>query len=440
MNHTSCVNGHILTKNDVKICVVGLGYVGLPLARLFSTKFPTVGYDINPRRVEELNSGHDARLEVSDELMLEALSKYKLKCTSDIDETRNCNFYIVAVPTPVDEKNHPDLSMLIQSSKTVGEIIKPGDVVVYESTVYPGATEEKCVPVLEQTSGLKFNRDFFVGYSPERINPGDKEHTVEKIKKITSGSTPHVADFIDEVYNEVLINGTYKASSIKVAEAAKVIENAQRDVNIAFFNELAKIFNVVGIDTNDVIEAAASKWNFIKLKPGLVGGHCISVDPYYLIQKAVECDVSPDLLTAARNTNESMSAYVSSRTIDVMNRKGVMVKDADILILGLTFKENCPDLRNTKVIGIYNTFMEYTPNVEIFDNWADPEEARRDFNINLIQGDTDPLKGKFDAVVLAVAHDDFANLSIKSFLKDPQQGVVFDVKGVMPTDLIDGRL
>jgi len=440
MNLTSGVNQYTFSVEDIKICVVGLGYVGLPLARLFSTKFPTIGYDINPHRVEELNYGHDARLEVSEDLLLEALTKYGLVCTSNTEDIRDCNFYVVAVPTPIDEKNHPDLSLLINSSKTIGGMIDFGNVVVYESTVYPGVTEDVCVPIIEQESGLKINKDFFVGYSPERINPGDKEHTVEKIKKITSGSTPQVADFIDNVYKSVLVNGTYKAPSIKVAEAAKVIENAQRDVNIAFFNEVAKIFNAMGIDTNAVIKAAASKWNFIKLKPGLVGGHCISVDPYYLIQKAVECDVKPDLLLAARNTNESMGVYVASRTIDVMNRKGIMVKNASVLILGMAFKENCPDLRNTKVVGIYNTFKQYTPNVTVYDDWVDPEEAVRDFGVTLFQGNPEELKGKFDTVVLAVAHNNFADFSIRSFLKDPVHGVVYDVKSVMPTELIDGRL
>ncbi len=440
MNQTSCINPHRFNVDDVKIGVVGLGYVGLPLARLFSTKFPTIGYDINPRRIKELKSGHDTRLEVPDDLLLEALTKYGLVCTSNVEDIRNCNFYVIAVPTPIDEKNHPDLSLIINSSKIIGKLIEPGNVVVYESTVYPGVTEDECVPVIEQVSGLKINKDFYVGYSPERINPGDREHTVEKIRKITSGSTPQVADFIDSVYKTVLVNGTYKAPSIKVAEAAKVIENAQRDVNIAFFNEVAKIFNAMGIDTNAVIKAAASKWNFIKMKPGLVGGHCISVDPYYLIQKAVECDVTPDLLVAARNTNESMGAYVASRTIDVMNKKGVMVKDANVLILGMSFKENCPDLRNTKVMGIYNTFKEYTPNVTVYDNWVDPEEASRDFGIKLFQGNPENLKGKFDTVILAVAHNDFADFSVRSFLKNPDHGVVYDVKGVIPSEFIDGRL
>lgn len=430
----------MIDENNVKICVVGLGYVGLPLARLFSTKFPTVGFDISKSRVEELNAGHDSRLEVNDDLLTEALTKYGLKCTSNPDDIKSCNFFVVAVPTPIDDKNHPDLMPLLSTTRTVGEVLKKGDIVVYESTVYPGVTEDECVPNLEKVSGLTFNKDFYVGYSPERINPGDREHTVEKIKKITSGSTPEVADFVDRIYNSVLVNGTHRAPSIKVAEAAKIIENAQRDVNIAFFNELSKIFNALGIDTNDVIEAAGTKWNFIKMKPGLVGGHCISVDPYYLIQKATECNVTPDLLMAARTTNESMGSFVTARTIEAMNKKGIMVKDSDILILGITFKENCPDVRNTKVITIYNTFREYTPNIKVFDNWADADVVSKYLGIELTQGAPDRLKGKFDAVVLAVAHDDFAELTIRDFLKDPEKGVVYDVKGVMPVEKIDGRL
>lgn len=427
-------------KEELKICVVGLGYVGLPLARLFSTKFNTIGLDINPDRVAELNAGHDSRLEVPDELLKEALLTYGLKCTSDVRDVRECNFFVIAVPTPIDEKNLPDLTPLLSTSETVGSVLKKGDVVVYESTVYPGVTEDECVPVLENASGLIFNKDFHVGYSPERINPGDREHTVEKIRKITSGSTPEAAELIDDVYNTVLINGTHRAPSIKVAEAAKVIENAQRDVNIAFFNELAKIFNALGIDTNDVIEAAASKWNFIKLKPGLVGGHCISVDPYYLIQKALDSDVSPDLLIAARNTNEGMGQYVTMRAIESMNKKGVIVKDADVLIMGITFKENCPDVRNTKVLSIINSFREYTDRITVLDRWADPEVTHRGYGLQLDARPIEELKGKFDVVVLAVAHKDFATVNVRELLKDPEKGVVYDVKGVLPVGIADGRL
>lgn len=426
--------------SNVKICVLGLGYVGLPLARLFSTKYPTVGYDINIKRVDALNAGHDSSLEVSDELLSEALHKYGLKCTADVEDIKDCNFYVVAVPTPIDANNQPDLNPIINTSKTVGSVISKGDIVVYESTVYPGVTEEICVPIIEETSGLKFNKDFYCGYSPERINPGDKQHTVEKIRKITSGSTPEVADFVDKVYNSVLINGTHRAPSIKVAEAAKVIENAQRDVNIAFFNELARIFNAMGISTKDVIEAAGTKWNFNKLMPGLVGGHCISVDPYYLIYKAKEYDVVPDLLISARNINESMGPFVAARTIDVMNRRGIMVKDADILILGITFKENCPDIRNTKVASIYNTLKEYTPNIVVADPWANPETVERILEIKLTDTSPEYLKGKFDAVILAVGHREFVDLNVRNLLKDPEEGVVFDVKSVLPAGVADGTL
>ncbi len=440
MNDNIATNAIKFSTDNLKICVMGLGYVGLPLARLFSTKYPTVGYDINEKRVDALNAGHDASLEVSDDLLKEALHKNGLVCTANLDDTKDCNFYVVAVPTPIDPNNQPDLNPIISTSKTVGSVLSKGDIVVYESTVYPGVTEEVCVPILEEMSGLKFNEDFFCGYSPERINPGDKEHTVEKIKKITSGSTPEVADFVDKVYNSVLINGTHKAPSIKVAEAAKVIENAQRDVNIAFFNELSRIFNAMGINTKDVIEAAGSKWNFNKLMPGLVGGHCISVDPYYLIHKAKEYDVIPDLMIAARNINESMGPFVANQTIDLMNRKGIMVKDADILILGITFKENCPDIRNTKVATIYNTLKEYTDNIVVADPWANPETVDRVLGISLTESSPEYLKGKFDAVILAVGHREFQTVNVRGLLKDPQNGVVFDVKSLLPEGVADGKL
>lgn len=359
---------------EIKIAVIGLGYVGLPLARLFSTKYQTVGFDMNQHRVDELMQGHDSTLEVSDELLGDAIHNHNFVCSTNLDDIRDCNFYVVAVPTPVDNNNHPDLKPLWGASETVGKVIKKGDIVVYESTVYPGVTEEECLPVVERVSGLKYNEDFFAGYSPERINPGDKLHTVEKIKKVTSGSTPEVADIVDSVYNSVLINGTHKAPSIRVAEASKIIENSQRDVNIAFMNELAKIFNAMGIDTNDVIEAAASKWNFIKLKPGLVGGHCISVDPYYLIQKAQVYGVLPRVMFAARRLNDGMGDYVANQVIKCMNKKGIVVKDAKILILGITFKENCPDVRNTKVVDIYHTLSEYTNNIDVYDPWLTPKE------------------------------------------------------------------
>ncbi len=420
---------------EVKIAVIGLGYVGLPLARLFSTKFSTIGFDMNQQRVDGLMSGHDATLEVSDELLQEAIAKYGFRCTTDLNEIKSCNFYVVAVPTPVDENNRPDLKPLWGASETVGKVISKGDIVVYESTVYPGVTEEECLPVVERVSGLKFNVDFFAGYSPERINPGDKEHTVEKIKKVTSGSTPEIADLVDGVYNSVLVNGTHKAPTIKVAEASKIIENSQRDVNIAFMNELAKIFNAMGIDTHDVIDAAASKWNFIKLSPGLVGGHCISVDPYYLIQKAQVYGVLPRVMSNARRLNDGMGAYVANQTIKAMNKKGVMVKDANILILGITFKENCPDIRNTKVVDIFHTLQEYTSNVTVYDPWADVESVKHEYGIDIV---SNLPKRKYDAVILAVAHKEFLNLDIKSLVKEV--GVVYDVKGILDRNIIDGRL
>ena len=345
----------------------------------------------------------------------------------------------MAVPTPVDENNRPDLKPLWGASETVGKVISKGDVVVYESTVYPGVTEEECLPVVERVSGLKFNVDFFAGYSPERINPGDKFHTVEKIKEVTSGSTPEIADLVDNVYNAVLVNGTHKAPSIKVAEASKIIENSQRDVNIAFMNELAKIFNAMGIDTRDVIEAASSKWNFIKLSPGLVGGHCISVDPYYLIQKAQVYGVLPRVMSNARRLNDGMGAYVANETIKLMNKKGVIVKDANILILGITFKENCPDIRNTKIVDIYHTLKEYTDNITVFDPWADAQTVKHHYNIDITNGEMQELEGKYDAVILAVAHKEFADVNVRDFLKQ-NTGVVYDVKGLLDRKIIDGRL
>ena len=420
-----------------KICVIGLGYVGLPLARLFSTKYPTVGFDMNQKRVDSLMKGHDTTLEVADDLLQEAIRKGFI-CTTNLDDIKDCNVYIVTVPTPIDTNNHPDLKPLWKASETVGKVISKGDVVIYESTVYPGVTEEECIPVVERISGLKFNMDFYAGYSPERINPGDKEHTVEKIKKVTSGSTPEIADFVDNLYNSVLINGTHKAPSIRVAEASKIIENSQRDVNIAFINELAKIFNAMDIDSRDVIEAASSKWNFIKMSPGLVGGHCISVDPYYLIQKAQVYGVFPRVMAAARRLNDSMGNYVANQTIKLMNKKGVMVKDANILILGVTFKENCPDIRNTKVVDIYHTLKEYTDKITIFDPWADPDKVKEEYGITINSTLQIPHPTLFDAVILAVAHNEFLKLDIPSLIK--QGGVVYDVKGFLDRNIVDGRL
>lgn len=421
--------------NKTKICVIGLGYVGLPLARLFSTKFETVGYDLNQSRVDALMAGHDATLEVSDELLQDAINNHRFRCTTSLDDIRDCNFYVVAVPTPVDENNRPDLRPLIGASETVGKVISKGDVVVYESTVYPGVTEEECIPIVERVSGLKFNEDFFAGYSPERINPGDKEHTVEKIKKVTSGSTPEIADYVDQVYNTVLINGTHKAPSIKVAEASKIIENAQRDVNIAFMNELAKIFNAMGIDTRDVIDAASSKWNFIKLTPGLVGGHCISVDPYYLIQKAQVYGVLPRVMSSARLLNDGMGEYVAQQTIKCMGKKGVVIKDAKILILGVAFKENCPDIRNTQVLDIYHTLSDYTTDITIYDPRVNVEQVKHEYGLDVIN---DCPKEKYDAVILAVAHSEFIKMDVRSMTVE--NGVIYDVKGVLPREIVDGRL
>lgn len=425
-----------MKQNNIRIAVIGLGYVGLPLARLFSTKYQTIGFDINQARVSALMSGHDATLEVPTDILLSAIKDNGFRCTTILDEIKTCNFYIVTVPTPVDDNNRPDLKPLLSASEIVGNVISKGDIVVYESTVYPGVTEEECIPVVERVSGLKFNQDFYAGYSPERINPGDRTHTVEKIKKVTSGSTPEVAELIDQVYNSVLINGTHKASSIKVAEASKIIENSQRDVNIAFINELAKIFNAMNIDTHDVIEAAATKWNFIKLMPGLVGGHCISVDPYYLIQKAQVYGVLPRVMTNSRRLNDSMGAYVANQMIKCMNKKGVIVKDAKILILGFTFKENCPDVRNTKVMDIYNTLLEYTDNISIYDPWANIEIVREEYKVDIFN--SIPNGEKYDACILAVAHEAFMNLPVRDLLNDP--GVIYDVKGIIPRDLVDGRL
>lgn len=423
--------------NEFKIAVIGLGYVGFPLARLFSTKYKTVGYDLSQQRVDTLMQGHDDTLEVEDHLLQQAL-KDGLICTTNLDLLKECNVFVVAVPTPVDINNRPDLTPLIKSSTTVGKVISKGGIVIYESTVYPGVTEEDCIPIVEQVSGLKFNEDFFAGYSPERINPGDKEHTVEKIVKVTSGSTPEIADIVDELYNSVLINGTFKASSIKVAEASKIIENSQRDVNIAFVNELAKIFNAMDIDTHEVLQAAGSKWNFIKMTPGLVGGHCISVDPYYLIQKAQVYGVMPRIMIEARRLNDAMGDYVANQVIKLMNKKGVVVKDSKILILGVTFKENCPDIRNTKIVDIYHSLSEYTQNITIFDPYADLHEVKEEYNLHVENGDINRFKGEFDTVILAVAHNEFKNIDLTTFTKEI--GVIYDVKGIANLSQIDGRL
>ena len=428
----------MIKLSDIKICVVGLGYVGLPLAHLFSTKFPTLGFDINAARVDALNHGHDATLEVEDSLLQDAIRNHGFRCTSSLDDIKDCNVYIVAVPTPVDDNNCPDLRPLVSASEVVGKVISRGDIVIYESTVYPGVTEEECLPVIERLTGFRLNSDYYAGYSPERINPGDKEHRVETIRKVTSGSTPEAADLIDAMYNSVLLNGTHKAPSIRVAEASKIIENSQRDVNIAFVNELSKIFNAMGIDTNDVLDAAASKWNFIRLRPGLVGGHCISVDPYYLIEKSQLYGVLPRVMSNARRLNNSMGAYVANQTIKQMNLKGLPVKDARILILGFTFKENCPDIRNTKVIDIYHTLHEYTPKITVLDPWVNPERARAEYGIEVVNHLPENNNHSFNAVILAVAHNEFSSLDIRALA--PQPAVVFDVKGFLPRNVIDARL
>lgn len=420
--------------SETKICVIGLGYVGLPLARLFSTKYETVGFDMNRSRVDALNAGHDATLEVSDELLRAALAN-GFKCTADIEDIRGCNFYVVAVPTPVDENNNPDLTPLWSASETVGKVISRGNVVVYESTVYPGVTEDECVPVVERISGLKYNVDFFAGYSPERINPGDKEHTVEKIKKVTSGSTPETAARVNAVYASVISAGTHMASSIKVAEAAKVIENSQRDINIAFVNELSKIFTKLGIDTHEVLAAAGTKWNFLPFRPGLVGGHCIGVDPYYLAQCAQRHGYNPEIILAGRRMNDGMGEYAATRVIKLMIRKKIQVVGSKILILGFTFKENCPDVRNTRVIDIVRTLKEYDLDIVIHDPWANAEVARREYDAEVSNA---LPRERFDAVILAVAHKAFETLDVAALRKPAS--VLFDVKGFLPADQVDGRL
>lgn len=422
---------------EIKICVVGLGYVGLPLARLFSTKYPTVGFDLNQKRVDELMAGHDSTLEVPDVLLQDAINNHGFVCTTDMGKIKDCNFYVVAVPTPVDENKAPDLKPLWGASETVGKVISKGDIVVYESTVYPGVTEDECLPVVERVSGLKFNVDFFAGYSPERINPGDKVHTVEFIKKITSGSTPEVANIIDDVYNSVLKNGTHKAPSIKVAEAAKVIENSERDIMIAFFNELSKIFTLMGIDTQDVVDAAGSKWNFIKMNPGLVGGHCISVDPYYLAQCAQRLGYNPEIILAGRRMNDGMGAYVVEQTIKLMLKKGIQVLHSNIIIMGFTFKENCPDVRNTRVIDIYNALQEYNVNVTVYDPWANPDVVRHEYGIDIV---SEMPQGKFDTAIVAVAHKEFREQDINLNKLLEKNHVIFDVKGIFSRNIVDGRL
>lgn len=423
----------------MKIAVIGLGYVGLPLARLFATKYDVVGFDINTSRVKELNQGNDFTLEVSESLLKSVLKKSNdtnsgLYCTTSLDDIKDCTIYVVTVPTPVDKHNKPDLTPLYKSSETVGKVLKKGDIVIYESTVYPGVTEEECVPVLEKISGLNFNQDFFAGYSPERINPGDKEHTVEKILKVTSGSTPEIGKKVDDLYKSVITAGTHLAPTIKVAEAAKVIENSQRDINIAFVNELSKIFNTLGIDTQDVLAAAGTKWNFLPFKPGLVGGHCIGVDPYYLAQKAQEMGYHPEIILAGRRLNDSMGEYVASQVIKLMIKKGIAINGAEILMLGIAFKENCPDVRNTKIVDVISSLKDYGVNVTIYDPWANKEEVIHEYGLEIT---TQKPVSKFDAIVLGVAHNEFLELDLSSLRKE--KSILYDVKGVLHVE-VDGKL
>lgn len=413
-----------------KICLIGLGYVGLPLAVAFSEKFKVIGFDINQSRISELVNGHDRTLEIDDNLLNSI--KNNITYTTDIQDTKDCNIYIVTIPTPIDKTNRPDLTPLIESSKTVGSVLNKNDIVIYESTVYPGVTEDVCVPELEKSSGMEFNKDFFCGYSPERINPGDKEHTVTKILKVTSGSTPETAQQVDDLYKQVITAGTYMASSIKVAEASKVIENTQRDVNIALMNELALIFDQMDIDTNEVLEAAATKWNFIKLTPGLVGGHCIGVDPYYLTFKAEELGYKPDLILASRLINNGMSKYVADRTIKEMIKAGKVIKNSNVLMLGVTFKEDCPDMRNTKVVDIIDELKGFGANVDVYDPWVDPDEEKKWYTHGIISNPLDNNK-KYDAIVVAVGHKQFKEYTAETYLQlSKDQEVVIDIKNIVP--------
>lgn len=417
--------------DDIKIAVIGLGYVGLPLARLFATKYNVVGFDINEARIKALSKGNDSTLEVESDVLKLVLKETNsneigLFCSSNLKDIKHCNYYVVTVPTPIDKNNRPDLAPLYKSSETVGKVLKKGDIVIYESTVYPGVTEDECIPVLEKVSGLKFNEDFYAGYSPERINPGDKLHTVDKILKVTAGSTPEIGKKVDVLYASVITAGTHLAPTIKVAEAAKVIENSQRDINIAFVNELAKIFNLMDIDTHSVLEAAGTKWNFLPFKPGLVGGHCIGVDPYYLAQKAQEVGYHPEIILAGRRVNDGMGQYVASEVVKLMVQNDLKIKGSNILALGITFKENCPDVRNTKAVDVIDQLKSYGANVTIYDPWANPEEVMHEYGLSTTR---QLPKGRFDAVVLTVAHKEFLNEDLNSLLN--ASGVLYDVKGVI---------
>jgi UDP-N-acetyl-D-galactosamine dehydrogenase len=428
-----------MSLTEKKIAIIGLGYVGLPLAVAFAEKYKVIGFDINSHRVSELNSGNDETLEIENELLNQVLdidnvNSIGLHLTTEKKAISDCNIYIVTVPTPTDKHNRPVLTPMIKASETIAVHLSKGDIVIYESTVYPGVTEDEMVPVLEKNSGLKFNEDFYCGYSPERINPGDKEHTVTKILKVTSGSTPQIAEIIDQLYKSIIVAGTHKAPCIKVAEAAKVIENSQRDINIAFVNELSKIFNLIGIDTNDVLEAAGTKWNFLKFKPGLVGGHCIGVDPYYLAQKAQEVGYHPEIILAGRRLNDSMGQYVATEVVKLMMRKDIKVLNSKVLLLGFTFKEDCPDVRNTRVIDIYNELRNFDINIEVYDPWVNSQEVKHDYNIEILNSFP---KGNYAAVILAVAHKEFLDMDIKSLSPN---GVIFDVKGVLPKEIVNARL
>lgn len=429
-----------MSTHNYRIGIIGLGYVGLPLAVEFAKFYPVVGFDVNKKRIADLQASIDNTLEVDYEILKTVIvndgkQSKGLHCSHEINDLSDCDIFIVTVPTPVDKYNRPDLTPLYRASETVGKVLKQGDIVIYESTVYPGVTEEECVPVLEKHSGLKFNADFFCGYSPERINPGDKQHTVTKIKKITAGSTPEAAEKVDSLYRSIIVAGTHKASSIKVAEAAKVIENAQRDINIAFVNELAKIFNRMGIDTHEVLAAASTKWNFLPFKPGLVGGHCIGVDPYYLAQKAQDLGYHPEIILSGRRLNDGMGEYIAKEVVRLMIMKNVAVKKAEVLLLGITFKENCPDVRNTRVIDIVNELRTYDINITIFDPWANPEEVKHEYGLNTI--DSLPQK-KFDAVILSVAHKEFLDCDWREYLKE--EGIIYDVKGCLDKALVHSRL
>lgn len=428
-----------MSLTEKKIAIIGLGYVGLPLAVAFAEKYKVIGFDINSHRVNKLNSGNDENLEIESAILNQVLdlnnvNSIGLHLTTEKDALSDCNIYIVTVPTPTDKHNRPVLTPMLMASETIASYLNKGDIVIYESTVYPGVTEDEMVPVLEKISGLKFNEDFYCGYSPERINPGDKEHTVTKILKVTSGSTPQIAEIIDQLYKSIIVAGTHMAPSIRVAEAAKVIENSQRDINIAFVNELSKIFNLIGIDTNDVLEAAGTKWNFLKFKPGLVGGHCIGVDPYYLAQKAQEVGYHPEIILSGRRLNDSMGKHVATEVVKLMMRRGIKVLNSKVLILGFTFKEDCPDVRNTRVIDIYHELRNFDINVEIYDPWVNPKEVNHEYSIEVLSSFP---QGKYAAVILAVAHKEFLELDIRTLSPD---GVIFDVKGILSKNIVDSRL